>query len=305
MDTITLPTGAKGMGWLADHPDVRDYQSTADPVQALLAGTGAPTLSRLTATAEEPVKTPTSVDLRSYFSPVEDQGNLGACTAHAACGVFEYYQRRSFGKYVDMSRRFLYKVTREYLGFTGDTGAYLRSTMGALALFGMPPEKYWAYDIPHFDEEPPAFDYAFGQSFQALTYFRLDQPGTSGDQLVEDIKTHVAAGLPAMFGFTVYSSISNPVSPGDIPYPAANESVLGGHAIVTAGYDDARQVTNPVDGSTQTGAFLIRNSWGTGWGENGYGYLPYEYARQGVAQDWWVMTAAEWINPAAFDESSP
>ncbi len=44
---------------------------------------------------------------------------------------------------------------------TGDTGSFLRTTMGALSLFGVPPEEYWAYDVADFDKEPTAFCYAF------------------------------------------------------------------------------------------------------------------------------------------------
>lgn len=304
MDTISLPgrTEPTGMGWLPDRPDVRDLPYDAPEVRELLAASGSKSLQALASDAGGEAELPAAVDLREYFSPVEDQGQLGSCTANAACGIVEYYQRRSFGKYIDMSRLFLYKVTREYLGLSGDTGAHLRSTMGALALFGTLPERYWPYDIAKFDVDPPAFSFAFAQSFQALTYFRLDPTGSTGEQNLNAVKTHLAAGVPAMFGFTVYASIRKPKNPGDIPYPAKNENVLGGHAIVAVGYDDARTVQNPGDGSIQTGAFLIRNSWGTSWGESGYGWLPYEYARQGLAEDWWSMTSAEWVETTAFDQ---
>jgi C1A family cysteine protease len=304
MDTILLPgrTEPTGMGWLPDRPDVRDLTYDSPQVRDLLARSGSKSLKALAAKDDSAAEPPASVDLREWFSPVEDQGNLGSCTANAACGMVEYFQRRSFGKHVDMSRLFLYKVTREYLGLTGDTGAYLRSVMGSLALFGAPPERYWPYDIAKFEADPPAFAFAFAQSFQALTYFRLDPAGQSGEQTLASVKSHLAAGVPAMFGFTVYATIRNPKKPGDIPYPAKNETVLGGHAIVAVGYDDARTVQNPTDGTTQTGAFLIRNSWGASWGENGYGWLPYEYARQGLAEDWWAMTSAEWVETTAFDE---
>ena len=71
--------------------------------------------------------------------------------------MIEYFEKRADGKYIDASRLFLYKVTRNLLNFKGDTGAFLRSAMGAITLFGVPPEEYWPYDIEKFDKEPPAF----------------------------------------------------------------------------------------------------------------------------------------------------
>jgi len=300
MESILLAgnTVHTGLGWLPDRPDFRDLTYASTEVRDLLSASGSQSLQRLGAGKND---VPASADLREHFSPVEDQGQLGSCTANAACGMLEYYQRRSFGKYTNMSRLFLYKVTRQFLDMTGDTGAYLRSVMGALALFGAPPEKYWPYDVSKFDNDPPAFTFAFAQNFQALTYFRLDAAGQTGEQTLTAVKSHLAAGVPAIFGFTVYASIQKAKKAGDIPFPAKNENVLGGHAIVAAGYDDARVVTNP-NGTTTTGALLIRNSWGESWGEGGYGWLPYEYVLQNLAEDFWAMTSAEWVDTTAFDE---
>jgi len=222
-----------GMGWLADWPDFRDFTPEHPEVKKLLKDVG------ITKAAENVAKIPAAADLSPYFSPVENQGNLGSCTANAGCGVLEYFERRAYGNHIDASRLFLYKVTRELLGWTGDTGAFLRSTMGALAMFGAPPEKYWPYVISKFDQEPTSFLYSLAANYQALTYFRLDPAGTAPATTLARIKTNIAAGLPSMFGFTVYNSISQASTTGEIPFPANGEKILGGHAIVACGYDDA------------------------------------------------------------------
>jgi C1A family cysteine protease len=169
-----------------------------------------------------------------------------------------------------------------------------------MALFGVPPEKYWVYDITKFEQEPSAFLYALGRDFQALTYFRLDPPGTKPADLLTRIKTNIAAGIPAMFGFSVYSSISQANHTGAIPFPAANEKVVGGHAIVAAGYDDAKLIKNAPAGPQTTGALLIRNSWSASWGDNGYGWLPYDYVLKSIATDWWCLISAAWTDTGNF-----
>jgi C1A family cysteine protease len=241
------------------------------------------------------------VDLRSWCSPIENQGALGSCTANAGVGIVEYFERRAYGKHIDASRLFLYKTTRNMLHWTGDTGAFLRSTMGALVLFGVPPEEYWQYVVADFDKEPPAFCYAFAQNYQALRYYRLDPPTTPGDVVLARVKTNLSAGLPSMFGFTVYNSYTQANTTGKIPYPTAGERIVGGHAIVAVGYDDNMKIKNTNAGAVETtGALLIRNSWGGGWGAAGYGWLPYEYVLKRLATDWWSLLSNEWIDTGNF-----
>jgi C1A family cysteine protease len=284
-----------GMGWLRDYPDFRDY--TCD--HAFIK----PLFKRIKASAGERSKFPTAVDLRQWCSPIEDQGSLGACTAHAAIGVLEYSERKAFGKHLDASRLFLYKSTRNLLHWTGDRGAFLRTTLGALVLFGVPPEEYWDYSVEKFDKEPSPFCYAFAQNYQTIQYCRLDQPALSRADTLSHIKSALAGGVPVMFGFTVYNSIDQAAATGRIPFPEKGEKVAGGHAVAAFGYDDAMRIKNTGAGSIETkGALLIRNSWGTSWGEGGYGWLPYEYVTSGLADDWWCIVKQEWIDTGDFME---
>jgi C1A family cysteine protease len=281
-----------GMGWLPDYPDFRDYTLEHKNIKPMAKKIG----------LGKPLKTgiPKAVDLRAWCCPIENQGTLGSCTAQAGVGIIEYYERKAFSKHVDASRLFLYKTTRNLLHWTGDTGAFLRSTMAAMVLFGVPPEEYWPYLIADFDKEPNAFCYAFAQNYQAIYYIRLDPPAIPQDRLLQVIKLLLAAQIPSMFGFTVFSSIGQAGNDGKIPFPCDGEKILGGHAVVAVGYDDKIKIKNPTCGKNTTGAFIIRNSWGTGWGNDGYGFLPYEYVLTGLAKDWWTLLKSEWVDTGVF-----
>jgi len=293
--------GKYALGWIPDYPDFRDYTEETEEVREILRTTGL-TLRGAEKGSRPSKELPASADLREWCSPVEDQGRLGSCTAQAGAGIIEYYERKSFHRHIESSRLFLYKVTRNLMKMKGDTGAYLRSTIGAMVLFGVPPEEYWPYsDGPDdFDNEPPAFCYSFAQNFKTLRYYRHDPPSASPGSVLSRVKTYLSAGHPAMFGFTVYSSIEQASGTGRIPFPSSLDKIEGGHAVVAAGYDDRMKVKNKYGGEETSGAFLIRNSWGQGWGEAGYGWLPYDYLRRGLAEDFWSVLKKEWIDTGQF-----
>jgi C1A family cysteine protease len=127
----------RSFGWLNDLPSLYDYTVEHPDIKPLLSSV---TQQRLKAVGAPGL--PTSIDHRAYCSEVEDQENIGSCTAHAGMGLVEHYMRKIHGKHINCSRLFLYKTTGDLLGWTGDTGAYLRSTMQAMVLFGVPPEQY-------------------------------------------------------------------------------------------------------------------------------------------------------------------
>jgi C1A family cysteine protease len=286
-----------GTGWLPPYPDLRDY-TERDADIPKMAG-------KLGITSGLKVESlPSSVDLREWFSPVEDQLNLGSCTAHAAVGIVEYFQNRAFDKYINGSRLYVYKMTRNLMGVTGDTGAWLRNTMGALALCGVPPERYWPYtdSASEFDLDPSPFLCSVAAKYGAVDYFCHDPLGADmpAGEVLFSVKKYLAAGIPSMFGFYGFPSFTAADVKGGIPIPCSGERAEWGHAIVAAGYDDAMEIKNSRCGKVTKGALLIRNSWGEGWGAEGYGWLPYDYIRHGLATDFWSLIKMDWIDTDKF-----
>lgn len=231
---------------------------------------------------------PRRVDLRPFMSPIEQQEKMGSCTAHAIIGLVEYLQIATKGEYIDASRLFLYKATRNLMQWSGDSGAHLRETIKALRLFGVCPERYWEYDEEKLDDEPSPFCYSFAANYKGISYYRLAD--------VTDIKRSLAQGYPVALGFSCFESVflEHARRTGVVPYPQRNERHMGGHAVLAVGYVEPETGggTKPDD----PGHLIIRNSWGLDWGTAGYGYLPYTYIDGNaadvtpLAEDYWTMT---------------
>lgn len=282
-----------GTGWLPPLPDLRDYTTVHPEIEAFNKKLG------LTAKENE---LPEKVDLREWCPPVEDQGDLGSCTAHAGVGIVEYFERRACGKHIEASRLFLYKTTRNLMQVSGDTGAWLRDTMGALVLCGVPAEKYWPYKVAGFDKEPGSFVYSLADNYETVKYFCHDPQGLNlpGKDVLTSVKQYLEAGIPSMFGFWGFNSFEDSDNPGDIPYPCTGESARWGHAIVAVGYDDNRKIKNTRCNKETKGALLIRNSWGSSWGVDGYGWLPYDYVLNRLALDFWSILDMKWVDTGKF-----
>ena len=298
--SVSLPGAGKsvGTGWLPPLPDMRDYTETKPEIALLVKKLGLPK------TKKEIEQLPASLDLKQWCSPVEDQKSLGSCTAQAAVGIVEYFQRRAYDKHLEGSRLFVYKVTRNLMQVAGDTGAWLRNAMGALVLCGIPDEKYWPYTDadPEFDREPPSFVYAVADNYKAVRFFCHDPSGANlpGKTVLDNVKKYLVAGIPSMFGFWGFPSFENADVKGGIPYPCPDEQAQWGHAIIAVGYDDGKKIKNTQCSKTTTGALLIRNSWGVDWGDAGYGWLPYDYVIDKLAMDFWSLLSMEWIDTNQF-----
>ena len=222
---------------------------------------------------------PPSVDLRPGCPPtVYDQGRLGSCTANAIAAAFEFDLAKQKLDAFMPSRLFIYYNERVVEGTVeSDSGAMIRDGIKSVAKLGVCTEESWAYEVSRFAEKPADDCYTAALDNQALSYQRV--PRT-----LDQMRGCLANGYPFVFGFTVYDSFEGRevAATGVVPMPGDGESILGGHAVLAVGYDD------------ETQRFLVRNSWGPGWGQGGYFTIPYSYlTNRGLASDFWTISKVE------------
>lgn len=155
-----------------------------------------------------------------------------------------------------------------------DAGAQIRDGVKSVALLGVCHEDQWTYDITKFTKKPVRSCYKDAIKHAAVQYHRVSR----------DLPTFKAAIFDrnlVVIGFAVYESFMSEETArtGIAKMPSSNEKMLGGHAVAVVGYDDNSQ------------SFIVRNSWGVEWGNNGFFRLPYEYITDGnLSDDFWVIT---------------
>ena len=244
-------------GWIPDLPDQRDFLFSAY--------------------RPSPPALPDRTDLTPGCSEIENQGNLGSCTANALAGALEFLGIKDGARFEDFSRLFIYYNERAIIGTVRiDSGAMLRDGIKTLARQGACDEKKWPYVISKFSRKPPASCYADALNHQITSYHRI--------LTLDEMLACLAEGFPFVFGFAVYESFESPevTRTGKVELPSAGERVLGGHAVVAVGYSLADK------------RFLVRNSWGKEWGRGGYCTMPFRYLEErDLSDDFWTIRKGE------------
>ena len=244
-------------GWVPDRPDYRDklYSAIAAP----------------------PKKLPPKVDLREGCSKVEDQGQLGSCTANALVGNLEFLRKKAGHRITNLSRLFIYYNEREMEGtINDDAGAMIRDGVKSLVKLGVCSESKWPYNIARFTEKPSPSCYKQAADHQVTSYHRIIS--------LQQMRQCLAEGYPFVFGFSVYEAFESEevASTGKLDLPKRGEKQLGGHAVMAVGYDDSAK------------RVLVRNSWGRNWGIKGYFTMPYDYVSDdNLAEDFWTIRVYE------------
>lgn len=221
----------------------------------------------------------TCVDLRPLMPPVYDQGQLGSCSANAIGAAYEFDQikQKEASPFVP-SRLCIYYYERKAQGtIKQDSGAQLAIGVQVVSVTGVIPETEWPYDISKFTVKPPSKCMKDAKYHTCTTHYKVAQS-------LGQFKQALISGFPIVIGFSVYSGFESAevAKSGIVELPAANEQALGGHAVLVVGFDDA------------SSRFIVRNSWGDGWGQKGYFTIPYNYILDAnLASDFWVLGSVD------------
>jgi C1A family cysteine protease len=244
-------------GWVPALPDARAYAFApkASIVKAL----------------------PASVDLRASLPPVWNQGSIGSCVAHGVAIAHIAAQRKNkAAKEIMPARLALYFQGRAVRGWQAqDSGMFISDAMKCVAKLGVADEKLYPYLTTRYLLKPPAAVYANGLLHQSLEYQKIDSSKP------DVIKAALAEGLPVVFGSTLYENHGTLVG-NVMPDPDLSTSAIGGHCMALVGYDSGKK------------QFLVRNSWGKSWGDNGHHWVSEKYICDlSLTDDVWVLKKVE------------
>lgn len=243
-------------GWKPDLPDHRDYICKLE---------AAPGVSKV-------------IDLRKagHMPPVYDQGATSSCTGQAIAAAVEFCQLAQGKPPSTPSRLFIYFNERLIEGTINDpdAGATIRNGIKSVAKQGVPDEAKWPFDVKKVTVKPPEPVYELAKKDVVKQYSRVPVK-------LDNIRNVLTHNIPVVFGMSLFASFmsDNVAKSGMVPMPSLTEKMVGGHAML-------------IVGSTET-HFIVRNSWGKNWGENGYCYIPHQYlTNTDLADDFWAIFVA-------------
>jgi C1A family cysteine protease/fibronectin type 3 domain-containing protein len=210
---------------------------------------------------------PSSFDISASMPPVGSQGGQGSCVAwsvaYATKSYQEYIERKDKtnwnyidGAKINYSRIFSPAFVYNQINGGKDNGSVIENALALVVSKGVPTWETMPYTDRDFKTQPTASQMEAASKFKAKEFLRIKSTE------INDIKKQITLGRPVVTGIPVSEGF---YSLGKKVYSVPKGTNLGGHAIVIVGYDDSLN------------AFKIQNSWGTGWGDKGFGFIDYQF----------------------------
>lgn len=215
-----------------------------------------------------------ALDLAPRIKFIRDNGSEGSVVGQALATALEFQIAKALKEERRISARYIYYAARQVAGTTeADSGARIKDGIAALLKEGAVEEAVWPYVPGEFAAKPP-------RTVETAPRYRI----TDARQIkgLNELKLALAKTGPVVAGITMYESGLSPETArtGILPLPEAKTPSVGGHAVVMVGYDDDKQLVK------------FANSWGPGWGQRGFGFIPYEFIRKHMYDAWSFKLAA-------------
>jgi C1A family cysteine protease len=287
LDQVRNAVKAKGARWHADETSV----STLSPEEKKMrlglrehADLSADAFA-LSESATVPMVTamPLTLDWRnmngvSYVTPIKNQSSCGSCWAFAVTAALESQVMIGTGGLpIDLSEQILVSCS----GAGSCSGGSPSTASNYIRDVGLPVESCFPYTATNNSCSNACF------SWQSNTYKVIGWH--SSTPTVDNIKNALYAYGPVLTTLYVYNDFYYYRSG---VYSYSSGSYVGAHAVLVIGYDDTNQ------------CFIVKNSWGTGWGEAGYFMIAYSEVT-GTSRFGYSTLAYNGYNDGACLQASP
>lgn len=215
------------------------------------------------------VNVPDTLDLRTKMLIPRNQGQRGTCAAFASSAIKEYQEciDRNFQDYMSPDFIYFYRENKP------SAGMYCRDVMKILQKNGSVPENMLPYDDTKEPDTIPQNCIVEAEKSKISTYARIST--------IQELKEALCRCGPCLIAFPVYATRPEFWRPLNV-----DDKSVGGHAVCVVGYTKD--------------AFIIRNSWGHKW--NNDGYVMYPFSEFGKHWEVWCCTdidSDEWLpNPS-------
>jgi C1A family cysteine protease len=219
---------------------------------------------------------PISIDLSFNFPTPGDQGQQGSCVGWATAYALKSYQEKiEIGWSLNTSSH-LFSPAFIYNQINGsnDQGAYIPDALNLAVQKGVSTLATMPYSDRDYLTQPSPGAFSEAASYRAVNWYRVND--------TSQIKAALVNRKPVVCGISIYQSFYN-LGGSNSVYNTADGNNIGGHAVTIVGYDDTKF----------GGAFKIINSWSASWGDDGYFWLPYSFAAQGIMTEAYVLEDAE------------
>ena len=213
------------------------------------------------------------------YTQLSNQLGLSSCVGNAVCDALEILLGQN-GKVIQLSRLFVYWNARVYTQDTDkDEGCFIKHAFDSLETLGSCSEDLWKYDENKVFLQPNLFSYKEANDNKINSFYRI-----SDNKRLNEIEEAIRSNHPVVFGTAISKNFTEYHNQSNIIWEPPTKTI-GNHAMIITG----------IRWNNSKREFLIRNSWGSSFGDNGHTWFSENYINSSLSDDFWVPTLMTFI----------